>query len=163
MPISRSTRTGTGRSSPWTAADNALRRVGIVDGCTEGRAAVPAHQMRESLHVRPDERVGQKDVGSPSRRDHLGFGDRRAFVLADAERLGQPDDLGHLVGLDVRPQPGRPSRQRDHVQQVLPDELGVDQERRTEEFRRVVELDSADPSWRDSASIKRDAQSRQPD
>ncbi len=107
-------------------------RVGMIDRRAKRRAAVASKQVSESFQVRADERIGQQRITPARRRDHLGLGDRGAFVLADPERFGQPDDLGHLVGLDVRAQPLRSSRKRDHALNVFSDELAVDQERRAE-------------------------------
>ena len=108
MPTSRSTRTGSGRSSPSRPARERAGRVGVVDDRPEGRLRVRADQPGEPGDVRPDERIGEQDVGPARRGDHLGLGDRGALVLADAQRARHPDDLGHLVRLDVRPEPVRP-------------------------------------------------------
>ena len=56
----------------------------MINGRAKGRAAVTADQMGESFHVRADERIGQEHVGPTRRCDHLGLGDRRALVFADA-------------------------------------------------------------------------------
>ena len=59
-------------------------------------------------------------------------------MLADAHRLCHPHDLGHLVRLDVRPQPLRTPRQHNHLLKVTPNDLGVDQERRTQERKLIM-------------------------
>ena len=96
----------------------------------------PAWRAGRCSARRPDRRAGRR---APRRGDHLGLGDRGALVLVDAQAPRQPDDLRHLVRLDVRPEPIRPPRHRDHLLEVAADQRPVDQERRAQQLRRVVQ------------------------
>ena len=111
----------------------------MIDGRPEHGIPVGAHKLGESLHIRPDKRIREQNVGAARRGDHLGLGNGGALVFVNAQRFRHPHDLCHLVGFDVRAQPPRPVGHRDHGLEVLTNQLGVDQERRTEEFRRVAD------------------------
>ena len=63
----------------------------MIDRRPKGRRAVRANEVHEPLQVRTGERIRQKNVSSTGRRRHLGLGDGRALVLADPQRLFQPD------------------------------------------------------------------------
>ena len=57
----------------------------------------------------------------------------------NAQGFRHPHDLCHFVSFDMRTQPPRPLSHRDHGLKVLTNQLGVDQERRTEDFREVAD------------------------
>ena len=113
-------------------------RVRVVNRRPKCRLAVSADQMDEPLEIGAGKRICQEHVGAPGRRRHLGFGDRGTLVFVYAERLGQPDDFGHLVGLDVWPKPPWRSREGDHFLDVPANQARVNHKGRAKQFRHVV-------------------------
>ncbi len=111
----------------------------MIDEGPEGRLRVGPHEPGEPGDVWSDQRIRQEDIPRPGRGEHLGLGDRGALVLADAQPFREPDDLGHLVRLDVRPEPVGAARHLKHRFEVAPDQRPEDQERGTEQRFGVVQ------------------------
>jgi hypothetical protein len=115
------------------------RRVGVIDRRAKCRGTISPDQVDEAFEIGPGERIGEEDVACTGGGGHFGLGDGCAFVFVNPHRLGETDNLGHLVGLHVGPQPCRVSGQGNHRLDVSANNLGIDHERRAEQFRHVVD------------------------
>ena len=91
-------------------------------------------EREHSAHVWPDRLIRQQGVRRAAARDHLRLGDGGALELRDAQLELEPDDVGHLVRLHVRPQPRRSARHGDHPPHVLRHAVGINEQRGRRHF-----------------------------
>jgi hypothetical protein len=111
-----------------------------VDEAAEAGAGEPADELGEPGGRRAHHGIREQHVDGPGGRRHLHLGDRGSLELANALGQAEPDDLGHLVGLHVRPQPLDAPRSRRHTADVLLDPVRVDEERGRRDVGRVRDL-----------------------
>ena len=99
-----------GGSRVYKSSERAL----IIDEGRKLARGVGLDELKKAIHVRPDERVGNEDVGHPGEGGEFGLGDGGTLHRGDAEGELFGEDLVAFVGLDVRPQAGGIAS--DHLQ-----------------------------------------------
>src|ERR1051325_1277223 len=116
-------------SSGCGLREGAEHRLIIGDG-GEARLRERLQQLNEPRDVWADWWIGEQHFLRAGCRGHLGLGDGGGLKFADALVELEPDDLGRLVRLHVRPQARRAAGHRDHPADVFADAVGVKEERR---------------------------------
>jgi hypothetical protein len=112
----------------------------MIDRERQLQALVRLQQPYRAGDIRPDQVIGQEDIPHAGPRQHLGLGQRRAFVLDDAARHFQLDDLGDLVRLAMRPQPRWIAGDAEHRLQVLHDQFAEHDQGGSENPAAVFEI-----------------------
>ncbi len=114
-------------------------RFRMIDGRTEDGVPIGPHKLDKTLHIRSDEWIRDKDVGTARRGNHLGLSNGGALVLMNAQRFHHPDYFSHFVRFNVRPQSCGAAGHGDHRLDVLTNQRRIDQKGRTEKFRRIAD------------------------
>ena len=94
-------RIGSTGKNPRQRIDNAF----IVHRNGETHRGESIGERRDTFDRRTDRLVSEQHIRPPCAGHHLRLGNRRALEANDTRVDMHADDLGHLVGFDVRPQP----------------------------------------------------------